>query len=126
MKIHGPPLVVASFVGRTRPPSKAIWFATDGSTPAQSAFRQYRRYAADFSDVTNTKQYIEKAKSFFRKPPEGTLRLTGKGKIFLYDMESETFGIYQRNGVPMEFYKLNIFRHKYSSNLEFFYYAPDQ
>lgn len=101
MKIHGPPLVVASFVGRTRPPSKAIWFATDGSTPAQSAFRQYRRYAADFSDVTNTKQYIEKAKSFFRKPPEGTLRLTGKGKIFLYDMESETFGIYQRNGVPM-------------------------
>jgi hypothetical protein len=97
-----------------------IWTRTKERDSINNAYKHWKKHGNDFPDVTNSKQFVEKAYSFFNKT--GTLfRTRPNGDILFYDKVTNTLGVFNKNGLPRTIYKPDPLKHKKLTNLEYFY-----
>lgn len=98
-----------------------IWTATANKTSAQNAYRHYKDHHADFPDVQNALQYVQKATDWLHNPPpEADFCFRPNGDFVVFDETTDYFGVMTKDGVPRTFYKPNPAVHGEPTNLDYF------
>ena len=93
---------------------KRLWSATEKLSSTKNALKHWVLHGADFPDLQNAKQYVEKAKNFVNKPPSGTLTKTwANGDIVFYNPASNTFAVKTADGAPRTMFKPDPAIHQY-------------
>jgi RHS repeat-associated protein len=83
-----------------------IWSATKKRNAVQNAFEHWKTHGAEFPELQNAKQYVERARRFVRDPPPGTLtRTRPNGDRLFYDPKSNTFAVQNANGSPRTMFR---------------------
>jgi len=84
--------------------SNPIWTATKERTYVQNAFDHWSRHGKEFPGIQNAKQNVEHAWKFRDRIDISTVT-RGNGERLLYDVPTNTFGIFTRSGTPKTFFK---------------------
>ncbi len=86
--------------------SKSIWSSTKNKSSVENAYSHWEKHGDEFSDIQNSKQYVDKAKDFVNNPPDGSLfKVRTNGEIIIYHPETNTFGVKTSNGTPKTMFK---------------------
>lgn len=101
---------------------KKFWSTTKDKTSVENAYKHWQDHCPDFPEIKNAKAYVEKAISFIKSPPEGTLvKLRENGDKIYYHPDSNIFVVENKFGCPKTMYKPNTEIHGKTNNLEYFY-----
>ncbi len=77
----------------------SIWSSSKFRSAVQNAFSHYKKHGQEFPNIQNAKQYVNAAKKFLTRPPNGTLSHTRtNGDILRYNPSSNTFGVLRADG----------------------------
>ncbi|MBA4155810.1 hypothetical protein, partial [Flavobacterium sp.] len=81
-----------------------IWNSTKTKTAVENAFYHWEKHGKEFPELLNAKQYVEYAHEFF-KSKNALVKIRPKGEIIRYDLLSNTYGTFTKNGVPKTMFK---------------------
>jgi len=82
-----------------------IWSSTKKRTPVKNAFRHWKDHGQEFSELLNSKQYVEQAHNFFTRRDQLLTKVRPNGEILLYDADANIFGVFTNEGVPKTMFK---------------------
>ncbi|WP_157756646.1 hypothetical protein [Plantactinospora sp. KBS50] len=98
-----------------------IWTATKNKSAVENAYGHYKKHGAEFPDVQNSLQYVNKAKDWFNNPTGTTLtRTRGNGDVVRFDPQTDYFGVMTKDGTPRTFFRPDPAQHGYPTNLDYF------
>ena len=101
--------------------TKMIWSSTQQRTSVQNAFWHWKKHGTEFSELVNSKQYVEKIRDFISNAPSGTLTKTrSNGDMLFYHVESNTLAIFTKEKIPRTLFKPDPSKHNYKTNLDYF------
>ncbi|HEX8347157.1 MAG TPA: polymorphic toxin-type HINT domain-containing protein, partial [Actinoplanes sp.] len=99
----------------------SIWTSTKSKTAAENAYGHYKKHGAEFSDVQNSLQYVNKARDWFANPSSSVrARTRGNGDVVRFDPNTDYFGVMTRDGTPKTFFVPDPTKHGYATNLDYF------
>lgn len=99
-----------------------IWSPGKFGDPTKNALEHWNNHKLEFSELRNSKEYVDAAWKFIRNPPPGTLvkdRLATGERVF-YHPNSNTLAVKAANGVPKTMFKPSPTQHPYPTNLDYF------
>lgn len=100
---------------------KNVWSLGKHKDSVKNAMSHYQKHKAEFPEIKNVIEYVEKANHFIKNPPRGTLaKLRENGEELLYNSKSNIFAVKGRDGAPKTMFRPSPDRHGYSSNLDYF------
>ena len=112
--------VVVEPLGEVR--NTSFWSSTRKRSSVENAFEHWKKHQKEFPELNNAKEYVESAKGFLNSNSKNILtKRRNNGEIIKYDPEKNLFGVTDKNGTPITFFKPDPSVHKYPSNLEYFY-----
>ena len=83
-----------------------IWTPTRRLTGVQNALGHWGKHGADFPDLQNSKQYVDRAYDFMTSPdPAIQEKIRANGDFVRYNARTEEFGVMTRDGVMRTYYK---------------------
>jgi RHS repeat-associated protein len=101
-----------------------LWTNTRSKSSVKNAYDHFKKHAAKVGAV-NSVDYLNKARSFLRSPPQGTLmRIRENGDVVRYHPESNTYGVMDSTGLPRTFFKPDPAEHKFATNMDYFLHGP--
>ncbi len=88
----------------------------------ENAFGHWKKHGAEFPEFTNSKQYVEGARSFIDSPPSGTLVKTrpSNGDVLFYHPATNTFAVRAADGAPRTMFRPDPSKHGYNTNMDYF------
>lgn len=88
--------VVQSRVG-----DEPVWSGGPMHEARVNAEQHWRKHGADFPDVHNEREYVDRAHDFVEHPPPGAeMKRDRRGDTLIYDRASNTFAVRAANGAP--------------------------
>ncbi|QIS15365.1 RHS repeat-associated core domain-containing protein [Nocardia arthritidis] len=100
---------------------RSIWTSTKNRSNVENAFQHWKKHGSEFPEITNSKQYVEKATSFLNNPGTDVLsKVRPNGDIVRFNPLTNEFGVVTRDGVPRTYYKPNPAQHEQPTNLDYF------
>lgn len=84
---------------------EAIWSSTKKLSPVENALGHWNKHKAEFSELSNSKQYVEAAHSLVTSPPAGALTKTRGAEKLVYDKATNTFAIRGADGAPKTMFR---------------------
>ncbi len=86
--------------------AKQIWTSTKRKNPVQNAFGHWKDHGHEFPELLNSKQYVEHTHNFFSGSRDQLLtKIRPNGEVLLYDVQTNTFGVFTPDGVPKTMFK---------------------
>ncbi|WP_245951837.1 hypothetical protein [Paracidovorax anthurii] len=82
-----------------------IWSATKSKSAVENAFGHWKKHAAEFPELINSKQYVETAKSLVANPPADALTKARGAEMLIYDQATNTFLVRGVNGAPKTMFR---------------------
>lgn len=100
-----------------------IWTCGKAGSPVKNAFGHWKKHRAEFPELHNAKQYADAAKNFYKSPPKGALtKIRPKtGEKLIYDPATNTFAAYLPDGTPKTFFRPDVAKHGFPTNLDYFH-----
>ncbi|MDQ3230737.1 MAG: pre-toxin TG domain-containing protein [Pseudobdellovibrionaceae bacterium] len=117
----------AGEIKKAYPEAKVPWASTKKSPDsAVNAAKHWNKHGHEFPEIKSAQEYTEKAVSFAKQPPTGTLSKSARNGTdsVLYHPDSNTLVIRSGDGVPASMYRPDPAVHGYPSNLDFFNRNP--
>lgn len=85
---------------------RGIWTSTKKRTSVQNAYKHWKDHGHEFSELLNSKQYVEHAHNFFAiSKGQQLTKVRPNGDILIYNVQSNTFGAFTKDGVPKTVFK---------------------
>jgi RHS repeat-associated protein len=110
---------VANDTGRNYNP---IWSSTKEKSSVQNAYQHWKMHGKEFPGLNNAKEYVDFARNFLKTPSPGTFTHTrASGDFLRYCPKNNTFGTMTKSGVPRTLFKPDVSKHRYPTNLDYFY-----
>lgn len=100
--------------------SRSIWTSTKKETSVQNAYNHWTKHGKEFPELYNSKQYVDHARKFYQNPGVLTKR-RANGEYVCYHPDANIFGTYTKDWIPKTMYKPDPMKHRYPTNLEYFY-----
>lgn len=92
---------------------------------AQNALNHWNKHRSEFPGINNAKEYLERARTFVTRPPDGTLmrlRQNADGTFdrIYFNPRSNEFAVITQGGQLRTFFKPDPAKHGYPNNLDYF------
>ncbi|WP_275789082.1 RHS repeat-associated core domain-containing protein [Pararhizobium gei] len=87
--------VIATIVPKVGnlPKLMSIWSRTKNKTPVENALSHWNKHRSEFPELSNAKEYVQKAQDMFKNPPSSALsKVRPNGERLMYDPITNTFG----------------------------------
>jgi hypothetical protein len=85
---------------------RPLWSCGKAGTPAANALQHWNKHRAEFPELENSLQYVQRAHELLRTTRQGIQRKTRKnGEILLYDPNTNTFAAYSPDGAPKTMFR---------------------
>lgn len=98
-----------------------IWTPTRRLTGVQNALGHWGKHGADFPDLQNSKQYVDRAYDFMTSPdPAIQEKIRANGDFVRYNAGTDEFGVMTRDGVMRTYYKPDPAVHGLPTNQDYF------
>ncbi|WP_124979579.1 RHS repeat-associated core domain-containing protein [Nonlabens xiamenensis] len=92
----------------SRNPKRSLWTLGKLGDRIKNARHRFKLHGAEFPDIPNATQYVQRAANFLTNPPKvAKFKITKKGDIRIWDPDSGIFGSYDSTGTPKTFFKPN-------------------
>jgi RHS repeat-associated protein len=82
-----------------------LWSATKSKSAVENALGHWNKHSAEFPELTNSKQYVEAARSLATKPPTDALVKARGADTLIYDRATNTFLVKSADGAPRTMFR---------------------
>lgn len=85
---------------------KQIWSANGTRSSVENALHHWNKHGREFTELQNSKQYVEKAWIFLKSTSKDIFSKTRpNGKLLRYNQNTNVFGSYTKDGVPKTMFR---------------------
>jgi len=83
-----------------------LWSSNRMKDSVDNAYQHFKKHRAEFPEIENAKQYVEKAHEFIKNPSPNTLtKIRSNGEKMFYNPGTNVFAVSNVNGSPKTMFK---------------------
>lgn len=85
---------------------KPIWAESTKQSRSEVAYRHWRDHQHEFPELNNAKEYVEMARAqWLARKQQMSTQMRSSGDILFYDVETNTFTVFNAEGVPKTMFR---------------------